>query len=254
MWEAAPVHPVEREIGYRFRDRTLLRGATGTWHRSFGPLEHLGDTIADLAVGVTCHRLGIGPDVAATLVDNVHLERVMASRLRRLVRPRTGDVIEALVGAVHLDGGFDRAAEATVRLLVPDARWEPLPESPVPSTEAPVDGPVWLGALVLDAAIADHLLRRWGPVRTSQRELSHTRSHIVRTTTLDRLVAEVPAWRAAGLDARRLKGSVASTLLRHGWSPTRDHLVGVLVAHRLLDTVHRPGRRVNGTVGRSRVR
>ena len=248
------MHPVEREIGYRFRDRALLRGATGTWHRSFGPLEHLGDAIADLAVAVTCQRLGAGPDVAATLVDNAHLERVMASRLRRLVRPRTGDVIEALVGAVHLDGGFDRAADVTVRLLVPDSRWEPIPESPISNGVPSGHGPVWLGALVLDAVIADHLVRLRGPVRTSQRELSRTRSHIVRSATLDRLISEVPTWRAAGLDGRRLKGVVAVMMLRHGWVPTRDHLEGVLTAHRLLDDVEVPKRRISGTGGRSRVR
>jgi hypothetical protein len=248
------VHPVEREIGYRFRDSALLRGATGTWHRSFGPLEHLGDTIADLAVAVTCHRLGAGPDIAATLVDNAHLERVMASRLRRLVRPRTGDVIEALVGAVHLDGGFDRAAEVAIRLLVPDSRWESIPESAVPVGVPTGDGPVWLGALVLDAVIADHLVRRRGPTRTSQRELSRTRSHIVRSTALERLVGQVPAWRSAGLDARRLKGSVALLLLHHGWVPTRDHLEGVLVAHRLLDGVDGSRPVVSGTGDRSRAR
>lgn len=229
------MHPVEREIGYRFRDRTLLRGATATWHRAFGPLEHLGDTIADLAVGVTCHRLGAGADVAAGLVDNLHLERVMASRLRRLVRPRTGDVIEALVGAVHLDGGFDRAADVTVRLLVPDTEWQTIPEHPVERLEIVAPGPVWLGALALDAVIADRLVRRWGPVRTSQRELSRARSHIVSSATLERLIGEVPDWRSARLDARSLKGAVAATLLRHGWTPTLAHLEAVLVTHRLLD-------------------
>lgn len=233
------MHPVEREIGYRFHDRTLLRGATATWHRAFGPLEHLGDTIADLAVGITCHRLGAGADVAAGLVDNLHLERVMASRLRRLVRPRTGDVIEALVGAVHLDGGFDRAAEVTVRLLIPDTEWQVIPESPVEMLETSAPGPVWLGALVLDAVIADRLVRQSGPVRTSQRELSRNRSHIVRSATLERLITEVPSWRNARLDTRSLKGSIASTLLRHGWTPTLLHLEAVLVAHRLLEVSHR---------------
>ena len=228
------MHPVEREIGYRFHDRALLRAATATWHRAFGSLEHLGDTIADLAVGLTCHRLGAGADVAAGLVDNLHLERVMASRLRRLVRPRTGDVIEALVGAVHLDGGFDRAAEVTVRLLIPDTDWQAIPESPVVALDASAPGPVWLGALALDAVIADQLVRRWGPVRTSQRELSQTRSDIVRTATLEQLIGEVPSWRSARLDARSLKGSIATTLLSHGWTPMRDHLEAVLVAHHLL--------------------
>ena len=54
------MHPVEREIGYRFHDRALLRAATATWHRAFGSLEHLGDTIADLAVGTGAGQIKTG--------------------------------------------------------------------------------------------------------------------------------------------------------------------------------------------------
>ncbi|MGA1034143.1 MAG: hypothetical protein ACO3VI_02410 [Ilumatobacteraceae bacterium] len=228
MCEAGPVRAVEREIGYRFSDDELLRGATHTWHRLFGPLEHLGDAIADLAVGLSCHRVGLGPEVASRIVDNAHLESVLARRLRRVVRPRTGDVIEALVGAVHLDGGFDHAARVTSGLLMPDVGWRPIHESAVASLEIGAPDQVWLGALVLDAVLADDLIRRRGPARTSQRELSRRRSEIVSTSNLDRVINADGLLRETVGDVRGLKSALAATLLAHGWAPTSGVVLDLL--------------------------
>lgn len=223
------MRPVEREIGYRFGDSELLRGATHTWHRLFGPLEHLGDAIADLAVGLCCERVGLGPEVAARIVDNAHLESVLARRLRRVVRPRTGDVIEALVGAVHLDGGFDHAARVTAGLLMPDVGWRSIREGDAASLETGRPDQVWLGALVLDAVLADDLIRRRGPARTSQRELSRRRSEVVATANLNRVINADARLRQLAGDARGLKASLAATMLTHGWGPTRRLALDVVV-------------------------
>jgi hypothetical protein len=231
LCEDEGVHSVEREIGYRFRNRELLRSATGVWRRSFGALEHLGDAIADLAVAVTCHRLDGDAETAAQIVANANLERVFSNRLRRLVRPGTGDVIEALIGAVHLDGGFDEAARVTNALLIEGVAWQPIPISRADALEEPGVGPVWVGALVLDAVVADRVVELRGAAGTSQRELSTTRATRTSTASLDRLVREAgarPRLPAAVGDARELKAAAASTMLARGWQTTRRLVVEVL--------------------------
>lgn len=239
------VQAIEREIGYRFRNRDLLRSATGTWRRAFGPLEHLGDTIADLAVAVTCHLQGGDAESAAQIVANANLERVFSSRIRRLVSPETGDVIEALVGAVHLDGGFDEAAAVTNRLLVEGVPWRPIEVRKVERL-AGTDGPVWLGSLVFDAVVADRVAEVRGIAATSQRELSTTRSVRTSNSALERLVALPEVRRLLSTDigdVRGLKSATASTLLGHGWSTTRELVVAVLEAGGPLARTGRRGAR-----------
>jgi hypothetical protein len=226
--EADPVRPVEREIGYRFRNTELLKGSTHTWHRLFGPLEHLGDAIADLVVGVNCYCAGLGPAQASRIVDNAHLELVLARRLRRVVKPHTGDVIEALIGAVHLDSDFDHAAQVTTRLLMPDRRWVPMPEVQPTALRAGEPTLVWLGALALDAVIADDLVRRRGAGRTSQRELSRRRSELVATVNLERVVRRSTQLPAQVVDARSFKAAIAQTMIDTGWSSTRELVVRLL--------------------------
>ena len=228
LCEADAVRAVEREIGYRFRNTELLKGSTHTWHRLFGPLEHLGDAIADLVVGINCYRAGLGPEQAARIVDNAHLELVVARRLRRVVKPRTGDVIEALIGAVHLDSDIDHAAQVTTRLLMPDRRWVPMPEVEATVLQAGEPTLVWLGALALDAVIADELIRRRGAGRTSQRELSRHRSELVATVNLERMVRRSAHLPAPIVDARTFKAAIARTMLDAGWSSTREVVVRLL--------------------------
>lgn len=223
---------IEHEIGYRFRNRDLLRSATSTWRRAFGPLEHLGDTIADLAIAVTCHLQGGDAEAATQIVANANLERVFSNRLRRLVSPDTGDVIEALVGAVHLDGGFDQAATVTNHLLVEGVPWRPIHEERAERLSGAA-GPVWLGSLVLDAVVADRVVELRGVAGTSQRELSTTRAVRTSTAALERLVRLPAARRYASTDiddVRGLKSAAASTLLGHGWSATRELVVALLEA------------------------
>ena len=232
LCEADAVRPVEREIGYRFRNTELLEGSTHTWHRLFGPLEHLGDAIADLVIGINCYRSGLGPEQAARIVDNAHLEAVLARRLRRVVKPRTGDVIEALIGAVHLDSDIDHAAQVTTRLLMPDIRWAPMPEVHTASLHPGEPALVWLGALALDAVIADDLIRRRGAGRTSQRELSRHRSELVATVNLERVVRRSTQLPAQVDDARSFKAAIARTMIDTGWSSTRSTTLGILYGGR----------------------
>jgi ribonuclease-3 len=132
---------LQRRLGHRFADeRLLLRALT---HRSFGAehnerLEFLGDAVLNLAVsGLLYDRFGGSAEgdltrVRAHLVREDSLHRVaLALGLPELLRLSDGesrgggaqrvsilaDAVEALIGAIFVDGGFDRAREAVRRLF-----------------------------------------------------------------------------------------------------------------------------------------
>ena len=136
----ARLEALQRRIGYRFeRPELLTRALT---HRSFGAdhnerLEFLGDAVLSLAIsGLLFERFG-GSDegdltrVRAHLVREDSLHRVaIALGLPPVLRLSEGeargggaqrpsilaDAMEAIIGAVYRDAGFD-AAEALVRRL-----------------------------------------------------------------------------------------------------------------------------------------
>ena len=131
---------LERRLGYRFSDRALLRRAMA--HRSFVAetpgeesnerLEFLGDAvlgwvIADLAEGaLTDLRKSV---VNATALAHVATdlgigEHLMLGRGEDAANGREkvsilSDAMEAVLGAVYLDGGHASAAELVERLFLP---------------------------------------------------------------------------------------------------------------------------------------
>jgi ribonuclease III len=131
---------LQQRLGYPFRDPRLLQLALT--HRSFGSehnerLEFLGDSVLNLAVAALLYeRLGDLPEgdlsrVRANLVkqDTLHqlaltlllpdMLRLGEGELRSGGNKRPSilaDALEAVIGAVHLDGGF-LAAQALVRSL-----------------------------------------------------------------------------------------------------------------------------------------
>jgi ribonuclease III len=127
-------------LGHRFADPGLLQRALT--HRSFGAthnerLEFLGDAVLNLAVSrLLFDRFGVSDEgdltrVRAHLVreDSLHRAALMLA-LPEVLRLSEGeargggasrpsilaDAMEAIIGAVYLDGGFD-AASALVRML-----------------------------------------------------------------------------------------------------------------------------------------
>lgn len=141
----------ERALGYRFSDRGLLERALT--HRSFGRvhyerLEFLGDGLLNCIVGAAVYRMR--PDAEegdlsryrATLVRESTLAAIAAELgLPELIRFGPGelrsggfrrrsihaDALEALVGAIYLDGGFAAAEDFVMRLFAP--RIETLPDA-----------------------------------------------------------------------------------------------------------------------------
>lgn len=138
---AASRERLQRALDYHFNDVGLLERALT--HRSFGHdnnerLEFLGDGVLNLAIGAELFRIrpkapeGDLSRLRASLVR----EETLATVARRLpladaVRLgagelRTGgfrrdstlaDALEAIIGAVYLDGGFEPAAALCRRLL-----------------------------------------------------------------------------------------------------------------------------------------
>jgi ribonuclease-3 len=135
------VDALQRRLGHRFQSPALLQRALT--HRSFGAehnerLEFLGDAVLATAVSALLYERFAGSDegdltrVRAHLVREDSLHRVaLALGLPELLRLSEGeargggaqrpsilaDALEAVIGAVFLDGGFDAAAGAVRRLF-----------------------------------------------------------------------------------------------------------------------------------------
>jgi ribonuclease-3 len=138
-------------LGYRCRDAALLEAALT--HRSAGGphnerLEFLGDAVLNCVVAMLVFREFAAADEGdlsrfrASLVSGEALA-VLAAEINLGEQLRLGsgelksggfrrksilaDTLEALLGAIYLDGGFDRAAEVIERLFVP--RMDRLPSA-----------------------------------------------------------------------------------------------------------------------------
>lgn len=133
---------LQERLHYRFRDARLL--ARALTHRSFSAehnerLEFLGDSVLNLAVASLLYqRLGTLPEgdlsrVRANLVKQDTLHRLaLELQITDLMRlgegeARSGgqrrpsilaDMLEAIIGAVHLDSGYEAAEKVVHRLFV----------------------------------------------------------------------------------------------------------------------------------------
>ena len=140
-------HDLEQRLGYRFRDRELLQ--TALTHSSYvrernrtgqsnERLEFLGDAFFDAIIGEELYRLfpnkeeGFLARVRATIVCEPSLADE-AARLRLgdflLMgngEEKTGgrerpsilaDALEAVIGAIYLDGGFDAVSRTVLHLF-----------------------------------------------------------------------------------------------------------------------------------------
>ena len=128
-------------IGYRFNDPSLL--ARALTHRSYGPLhnerlEFLGDSVLNCAIALELYQKfpelteGVLSRLRANLVNQASLSSVASDfKLGDHVRLGEGelksggierpsilaDTVEAIVGAVFLDGGFEAARKVVRRLF-----------------------------------------------------------------------------------------------------------------------------------------
>jgi ribonuclease-3 len=146
VFRSDPIDAFQRRLGYKFKDPSLLE--VSLTHRSFANereldenyerLEFLGDTVVGLITAEWLYRQH--PDLAegdlSKLKGYVVSEPVLASYAERLglgeilrlgvgeersggrsKRSLLADSVEAVVGAVFLDGGFESAREVFLPLL-----------------------------------------------------------------------------------------------------------------------------------------
>ncbi len=122
-------------IGYRFRDDQLLKvalthGSSNRRATDYQRLEFLGDRVLSLVIadalyrqhseenegqmatrhsalvrGETCADIGNALGIAEFIIVGVSEKRKGVQHMRSVI----GDVVEALIGAIYLDGGFDAA-------------------------------------------------------------------------------------------------------------------------------------------------
>lgn len=139
-----PIQRLQRALGYRFNDGALLQQALT--HRSCGQphnerLEFLGDGLLNFVIGEAVYRQRSRSAEGELSRLRVRLvrEETLADVARRLelgeaVRLGTGelrsggfrrdsilaDALEAVLGAIYLDGGFTAAREACERIFAPE--------------------------------------------------------------------------------------------------------------------------------------
>ncbi|HEX9192043.1 MAG TPA: ribonuclease III [Candidatus Deferrimicrobiaceae bacterium] len=133
-----PLSALEGSIGHRFASRQLLEealrhgsAAGGDGERSYERLEFLGDAVLNVCVAREVYRMlplageGILTKARAAVINNRNLVRVgerigvpealtTDPSVRRkgpgVTRKMVADAVEAIAGAVFLDGGFEAAA------------------------------------------------------------------------------------------------------------------------------------------------
>lgn len=140
---AHPLNALQARLGHQFSDSGLLRRALT--HKSFGAeqnerLEFLGDSVLNLAVSDLLYKQFDRNDegdltrVRAHLVRQDTLHKLAVSlQLTEVLRMSEGeakgggaqrpsilaDALEAVIGAVYLDGGFEAARALVLRLFEP---------------------------------------------------------------------------------------------------------------------------------------
>lgn len=167
----------ESVLRHTFTNRDIGSIALQPWRRGFSRLEFLGDSVLGLAVFTLAECAGENRHLASETVSNKSLDRLFFGSFAEFTSANTGDVIEASIGAVHIDAGFDAAATVATRICgVGDFDGTAVAER---STNLTPKGLRFIGAALTNAVVADHLCRT-EPERNHQ-WFSETRSSLTRT-------------------------------------------------------------------------
>jgi ribonuclease-3 len=145
---------LETKIRYQFRTRDLLEEALrhastkeGETRRSYQRLEYLGDAVLNLCIAEEMYRTfpdaeeGTLSKTRSALINNRNLVRVgqaigVPETLRidpsvretggGVTRKMVADVVEAITGAIFLDGGYDAAKKFVIDHFWEGKEMEPL--------------------------------------------------------------------------------------------------------------------------------
>jgi ribonuclease-3 len=133
---------LERIIGYKFKNKKLLKMAlthpSFSHNESYEKLEFLGDLILDAIVGIYLFKKykdkdeGFLTDLKSAYVNKNYLKEIADKiNLKSFARykgeniKRTDKFLEALIGAIYLDGGFKKA-ERFIKKFILSKELEPL--------------------------------------------------------------------------------------------------------------------------------
>lgn len=217
---------IETYLGVRFSEPDLGRLAASPWVSGFSRLEFLGDAILGLAVFSAAELIGLARTTAISRVSNDHLDDVFNERLASLTSANTGDVIEALIGAVHLDLGFGAAATVARRLCLPEAARGDQPSREASATLS-ARSFAFVGSAVFSASVADHLCIQYP--HAPHRWLSEQRAVLLARRRLAACSVDLGYSPDGDLENETFRASAANALevllgdqfFRWGWEEAR---------------------------------
>lgn len=236
MRRAIDLPGAEARLGYTFADSSLGHIALHPSRRGFSRLEFLGDAILSVVVFTLAESANHPRNGAKMLVSNQRLRELYANSFAAYSPGNTGDVMEALVGAVYLDGGFFNAAGIITRAF--DTGFGTFDHDLIAAKAQAFDqrGLMWIGAHVESAVVADHLCTTV-PSET-HKFYSQQRGGILLTARLAErsrqlgLVAQHGDKPASAKrdtdDADMLDAHVARLFLSNGWDLAKPEILKIL--------------------------
>jgi len=214
------VPAAEALCGWTFVDELAAVVALHPHLPGFSRLEFLGDAMLNLSVFSAVTLEGVERGAAARAVANASLDaRIDRSPLAS--SRRSGDVLEALIGAVHLEGGLRASWAASLRIAAAAAGVsDDLVAPPVPDAVVlDLRAGAFVGSALLAAVVADRLCRT-EPEWTHDR-YSDGRSSLLGTARLARLarrhLPDRTTDRADATCADELQAAAAQRFLDEGW-------------------------------------
>ena len=230
MSEMPNLAGVESGLRHTFADKTLGSLALTVGRPGWGRLEFLGDAILNVVVFATAESRGYPRDRAEQLVSNRNLRKIFGRKFASHTEDTTGDIVEALIGAVFLDSDFNTAAAVITTSIEPSlGLFDPslLHKS---ATTIEQRGLAWLGARgVVTAIVADHLCRV-SPT-SPKRYYSKTRDGLLGIQRLANRSRELGfASKGDGNEVAKdfIDAHIATIFLRDGWDAAKPEVLRVL--------------------------
>ena len=222
------LHAAEAILGHTFSTQLLGVTALSTWRAGFSRLEFLGDAILGLAVFSTAEFHHFGRQEAIARVSNDHLDMVFNQSFSKLTESNSGDVIEALIGAIHLDGGFAAAARIATNLCLPEYEFVIPPVDIEKAGIAGVPNLSFVGAAAFSAAVADRFCREQ-PEQT-HRWFSEQRTAAMSRRSLAELSVRLGYSPEGNLDDEKFRAKASDKLeaalgeqyFTRGWEAARE--------------------------------
>lgn len=242
MPDETDLRGAEARLGYTFTDESLGLIALNPSKKGFSRLEFLGDAVLAVVVFTLTESVSHPRSDARKLVSNDRLREIYMDSFAAHSPGNTGDVMEALVGAVYLDGGFQNAADVITRVI--ETRFGTFDQVKISANMTSFEqrGLMWIGAHTASAVAADYLCRTHP--RQTHEFYSVQRSGFLRASRLAQRSRELdlvareatsrPSITRDKNDTDVLDAHVATMFLRDGWDLAKPRVMDVLdITHTL---------------------